>query len=99
MSESPDLRSATWEHPDDAEYGWWRNTHPAGYVLAVRARREPMLHRAACADVDRDRHPGALKARGSRQICAETTSALRGWLAAQDPPHTAPVARCPKCSP
>jgi hypothetical protein len=100
VSDAPDLRTATWEYPDDdAGYGWWRNTHPAGLILAVRARREPLLHRADCPEVDRERHPGALKARGSRQICAETRPAIRAWLAAQEPPHTGPVARCPKCAP
>ena len=99
MSDPPDLLTATWEFDDDAAYAWWRNAHPSGYVLGVRARRDPVLHRASCREVDRDRHPGALKARGSRQVCAETTSALRAWLLAQDPSRAGPTERCPKCSP
>jgi hypothetical protein len=84
---------------DDAGYAWWRNTHPSSFVLAVRARKPPMLHRASCDKVDRDRHPGSLGARGSRQICAETKVALRAWLARESPADAGPVERCPKCAP
>lgn len=90
---------ATEEFDDDAGYAWWRNTHPDGFVLAVRARHAPVLHRASCAEVDRDRHPGRLGARGSRQICAETKPALREWLAREQPEQGALLARCPKCGP
>ncbi len=84
---------------DDAGYAWWRTTHPHGFVLAVRARKPPLLHRASCDKVDRDRHPGALGAAGSRQLCAETKVALRAWLAREAPEGTALVERCPKCGP
>jgi hypothetical protein len=106
---------ATAEFPgDDAGYGWWRHSHPDGYVLAVRARHAPVLHRAGCGAVDRDRHPGRLRAAGSRQICAATKPALRAWLArervdagpeAGAEPGGAPagsgamLARCPTCGP
>ena len=99
MADAGDLHASTEEHPDDAAYAWWRNSHPAGYVLAVRARKPPVLHRAACKDVDRDRKPGALKARGSRQVCAASAQALRGWLAREQPDATGLLARCPKCGP
>ena len=100
MSDPRDLREATDEYTgDDAGYGWWLNTHPNGLVLAVRARTPPMLHRASCREVDRDRHPGRLKAAGSRQICAQTTAALRAWLAREAPEESAVLIRCPKCSP
>lgn len=89
---------AEYDH-DDAGYAWWRNTHPHGYVLAVRARKPPMLHRASCDKVDRDRHPGALHAAGSRQICADTKVALRGWAARELPTEHATLDRCPKCGP
>jgi hypothetical protein len=109
-----DPLTATAEYAgDDAGYAWWRHTHPSGYVLAVRARHEPVLHRAACAAVDRDRHPGRLRAAGSRQVCAATKPALRAWLAAERasaapaagapapgaPTAGALVARCPRCAP
>jgi len=98
--ERPDLCSATSEFTgDDAGYLWWRNTHPNGLILGVLARKAPLLHRASCRDVDRDRHPGRLKAAGSRQICAETTIALRAWLAREMPDAAAVLPRCPKCSP
>lgn len=104
MSPADDPWTATAEYAgDDAGYAWWRHTHPAGYVLAVRARHAPVLHRATCAAVDRDRHPGRLGAAGSRQICAESTPALRAWLAREAVPGAptsgALLARCPTCGP
>jgi hypothetical protein len=84
---------------DDAGYAWWRNTHPDGYVLDIRARRPPLLHRARCSDVDRDRRPGRLKAKGSRQICADAKTALRAWLRHEVPGDGAMIERCPKCGP
>ena len=94
-----DLLSATREFVGDAEYGWWRNAHPRGFVLAVRTRPPVLLHRATCDKVDRDRHPGALRAKGSRQICAESPAALRAWLAREAPGAGAVLERCPKCTP
>jgi hypothetical protein len=87
------------EFEDDAGYAWWRNTHEDGYVLALRARHPPVLHRARCTDVDRDRRPGRLKARGSRQLCADTKAALRGWLKREIPGAGLLIERCPKCAP
>ena len=98
MTSADDPRTATSEFTDDAAYGWWRNSHPSGYVLAVRSRHAPLLHRASCREVDRDRHPGRLKAAGSRQICAESTAALRAWLAREGTPQ-AVLERCTKCAP
>ena len=99
MTEPADPLTAVEEFPDDASYAWWRNTHPAGYVLAVRARGGPVLHRAACAEVDRDRHPGRLTARGSRQLCAETKVALRAWSSRESAGPAGVLERCPRCSP
>ena len=99
MTDPTDPLTATEELPDDAAYAWWRNTHPSGYVLAVRARRAPMLHRASCSEIDRDVHTGRLKAAGSRQICAETKAALRAWAARELPAPAGMLERCPKCSP
>jgi hypothetical protein len=108
VSETPrsdDPWTATAEYAgDDAGYAWWRHAHPAGYVLALRARQAPVLHRATCGAVDRDRHPGRLRAKGSRQICAESKPALRAWLARELPatPDDAPaglLARCPTSGP
>jgi hypothetical protein len=93
-----DAFPATQEFPDDAEYGWWLNTHPDGYVLAVRTRSAPLLHKATCPEIDRDVHPGRLRAKGARQICAEAKSALRTW-ATRELEGTALLARCPKCGP
>jgi hypothetical protein len=99
MTSGGDFLTSTDEFPDDASYAWWRNTHPSGFVLAVRAKQPPLLHRASCSEVDRDRHPGRLHAKGSRQICAHTKDALRGWAARELPEAGAVLARCPKCSP
>lgn len=84
---------------DDASYSWWIDTHPDGFILAVRARQPPMLHRARCPEVDRDRHPGRLRAKGSRQICAEMKTALRTWVTREMPGENTLLARCPKCAP
>ncbi|HYR12232.1 MAG TPA: hypothetical protein VEQ60_30880 [Longimicrobium sp.] len=91
--------SATEEFPDDAEYGWWRDTHPDGFILAVRTRSAPLLHKAGCPEVDRDVHPGRLRAKGARQICSDTKSALRAWVARELPADGKLVDRCPKCGP
>ncbi|HEX2207515.1 MAG TPA: hypothetical protein VHG93_07515 [Longimicrobium sp.] len=93
------MSAETEELPDDAEYSWWRDTHPDGYVLAVRARSAPLLHKAGCPEVDRDVHPGRLKARGARQICSDAKSALRAWVARELPDESGLVGRCPKCGP
>lgn len=84
---------------DDAGYSWWRNTHPHGYVLAVRRRREPLLHRARCDDIDPDRHPGRMNAAGSRQLCSSSKASLRAWLKVHLPEVTGMLERCPKCGP
>lgn len=99
MAESPDPFTDAVELEDDASYSWWRDSHPEGFVLAVRARHPPVLHRAGCRDVDRDRRPGRLKAKGSRQLCAEMKSALRAWARRELPPSEQLLARCPKCAP
>ena len=83
---------------DDAGYSWWRDAHPAGYILAVRARRPPMLHLATCRDVDRDQSR-SLKAKGARQLCAEMKSALRACVKQELPDERGLLARCPKCEP
>jgi hypothetical protein len=100
MADSTDPFTDTAEFLDDASYAWWRDAHPDGFVLAVRARHPPLLHRASCPDVDRDRRPGRLKAKGSRQICADMKSALRAWLKRELPSEGLELlARCPKCGP
>lgn len=88
----------TSEYDDAAGYAWWRNTHPAGYVLALRARKPPLLHTAGCGDVDRDLHPGRWNAKGARLICADTKAALRAWLA-REAAGGGMIERCPKCAP
>jgi hypothetical protein len=99
MPESADPFPDVEEFDDDASYAWWRNSHPDGFVLAVRARHPPVLHRARCPDVDRDRRPGRLKAKGSRQLCADTKSALRAWVNREIPAEGKLLDRCPKCTP
>jgi hypothetical protein len=99
MDRSGDPLVDTAEFEDDASYAWWRDSHPDGFILAVRARHPPLLHRAGCSDVDRDRRPGRLKAKGSRQVCADTKVALRTWLKHEIPDGAELVARCPKCAP
>jgi hypothetical protein len=99
MTESNETFAGTLEMQDDAAYSWWRDAHPDGFVLAVRARKPPVLHRAGCSEVDRDRHPRRLAAKGSRQICGDTKAALRGWHAREVPEHAGLIDRCTKCAP
>jgi len=99
MPEAEDPAAGTEELEDDASYAWWRDPHPDGFILALRARHPPLLHRASCADVDRDRRPGRLKAKGSRQLCADAKSALRARLHHEVPEEGQLFARCPKCAP
>jgi len=84
---------------DDAGYSWWRNTHPNGYVLAMRRRQPPLLHRARCDDIDPDRHAKRLSATGSRQLCSPAKASLRAWLKVEMPDMSGTLERCPKCSP
>lgn len=91
--------SETLEMDDDAAYSWWRDANPDGFVLAVRARHAPILHRAGCAEVDRDQHPKRLKAKGARQICSITKPALRSWYSREVPDHAGLIDRCIKCGP
>ncbi|HYW06137.1 MAG TPA: hypothetical protein VE913_04220 [Longimicrobium sp.] len=99
MPEYTDSFAATLEFDDDASYSWWRDAHPRGFVLAVRAGKPPVLHHSTCSDVDRDRHPRRLKAKGSRQLCADSKSALRTWHGTEVPEHGGLIDRCPKCAP
>ena len=99
MSEEAGPFPEVLEFDDDASYSWWRDSHPEGFILAIRARHPPLLHRAVCSDLDRDRHPGRLKAKGSRQLCADMKSALRAWANSEVSPPVLLLARCPKCAP
>jgi hypothetical protein len=84
---------------DDAGYDWWRNAHPDGFVLEVRARKAPLLHRARCEEVDRDVHGRRLKGKGARQICADMKSALRAWASRELEGEGKLLDRCTKCGP
>lgn len=97
--DSPDPLTETLEFSDAASYSWWRDSHPDGFILAVRGKRPPLLHHATCSDVDPDRHPSRLTAKGSRHLCADTKSALRGWVNREMPDGGRLLARCPKCGP
>jgi hypothetical protein len=99
MFHSEDSPPDAAEFTDDASYGWWRNSRPSGYVLAVTSRRPPLLHKARCRDVDPDRRPGRLFARGSRLICADAKTSLRAWVKRELPEEVQLLDRCEKCGP
>jgi hypothetical protein len=99
VTDHSSVLTATAEFPDDAQYAWWCAAHPTGFILAVRAKQGPILHRVRCPEVDRDRHPGRLKAKGSRQICADVVAALRAWVTREIPEASTVLTRCPKCAP
>jgi len=99
MNDSVDSFTDAAEFGDVASYAWWRDSHPDGFVLALRARHPPLLHRSACRDVDPDRHPGRFTAKGRRHLCSERKSVLREWLIRELPDENSLLARCPKCEP
>lgn len=100
MAESTDPFTDVQEfEEDDAGYSWWRDANPGGFILALRPRKPPLLHRADCGDVDRDLHARRLKARGSRQLCATMKAALRAWVKREMPDQGLLLARCPRCEP
>jgi len=68
-------------------------------VLAVRARKPPVLHKSRCSDIDRDVHPKRLAAKGARQVCSDMKSALRAWVVREMPEESGLLERCPKCGP
>ncbi len=99
MADTVDSFTDAAEFDDVASYAWWRDSHPDGFVLALRAKHPPLLHRAGCRDVDPDRHPGRFAAKGRRHLCSERKSVLREWLIRELPDEKQLIARCPKCEP
>lgn len=77
---NPNSDAPTHEFADDRGYFGWVQSHPNGYVLSVRNRKPPLLHRAACTHIDRHNNAGALTERGTRKICAEAKQPLRDWV-------------------
>ena len=91
--------SQTVEFEDDATYFGWLNMHPMGYVLSVRPKGGPLLHRATCLHIDRHNNPGALTERGTRKICAEDKPSLRTWVRDNGLGSGTVLDKCPTCSP
>ena len=87
------------EFHDDASYFSWLASHPMGYVLSVRPKRGPLLHRADCLHIDRHNNPGALTERGTRKICANDKASLRVWVRANGLGSGTVLDKCPTCSP
>lgn len=96
MSEANDQVS---EFSDDSGYFGWLADHPYGYVLSVRGRTQPLLHRATCTHIDRHNNPGALTVRGSRKLCSETKDALREWVLSEGISMSIVLRKCRSCSP
>jgi hypothetical protein len=67
------------EFSTDREYFGWLTANPGGYVLSVRTREGPLLHRANCTHIDRHNNPGALTERGTRKLCSTSRQELRSF--------------------
>lgn len=87
------------EFSNDGEYFDWIHRHPDGFILSLRPRKGPLLHRSTCLHIDRHNNPGALTERGTRKICAETKEQIRAWLRSELPDVGIVLPKCPTCSP
>lgn len=95
----PKENSPTQEFSDDRGYFGWVHSHPNGFVLSVRSRKGPLLHRATCAHIARHNNAGALTERGTRKICAEAKQSLRDWVKENGLGSGAALEKCPTCGP
>lgn len=95
----PGDASAVQEFSDDATYFAWLAAHPTGYLLSVRGRSEPLVHRTDCSHIDRHNNAGALTERGSRKLCATNKDDLRAWVRQEGLGPGNVLKKCPTCSP
>jgi hypothetical protein len=95
---SPELQSENagiYEPMDDRDYYGWLSSHPAGYVLSLKGKREPMLHRSDCSHIDRNNNT-ITKA---RKICSEDRRALGDWVRRNGLGNGIVLNKCRSCSP
>jgi hypothetical protein len=85
------------EFDNDREYFAWLTLHPQGYVLSVRQREGPLLHRANCTHIDRHNNPGALTERGTRKLCSTSRQELRAFARSQGLTSGIVVPKCQDC--
>ena len=87
------------EPTSDGEFYGWLDLHPAGFVLNVKGKKKPVLHRAECGNIRTHNNPGAMTTRESRKICGETKDALRAWTKEHGLGNGITLERCRSCSP
>jgi hypothetical protein len=87
------------ELTNDADYFAWLAAHPLGYVLSLRPKKGPLLHRTSCLHIDRHNNREALTQRGTRKICAQEKSSLRTWVRENGVGSGVALDKCPTCSP
>ena len=85
-----------YEPDNDRDYYAWLNSHPSGYVLSLKGKKEPVLHRAECTHIDRNNNT-ITKA---RKICSEDKWALGAWVRENGLGNGIVFKnKCPSCSP
>lgn len=86
---------SVYEPDNDRDYYSWVNSHPAGYVLSLKGRKEPMLHRANCNHIDRNNN--AITA--AKKVCSEDRKALSDWVRAHGLGNGIVLNKCRDCAP
>ena len=86
---------------DDEGYLKWLRDNPEGWVLNIRARRDPryvILHRAGCPAISRgDVSDAAWTGRGYRKLCVSLATDLRNACLVAGRPDGTLSRRCGIC--
>ena len=69
-------RNVTLYQDDDDGYLRWMQINRSGFVLALRTKRDGVLHSAACTHLDDD--GGYIRTRKAK-VCSSDSAELRGW--------------------
>lgn len=95
-SRDSDTNPAIYEPRIDEDYYRWLHGNRGGYVLNIRGRQQPMLHKSTCLNVKSHSVPGAMTERASRKICSASRAMLIDWLTANG--FGREPRRCRSCS-
>ena len=80
---------------DDRNYYAWLNSHPLGYVLSLKSKKEPILHRADCTHIDRNNN----SITRARKICSDDRKALGVWVREHGLGNGIVLNKCRSCAP
>ena len=89
----PPDQEEVFEPTNDQDYYAWLNSHPTGYVLSLKGKQEPVLHRTECNHIDRNNNT-ITKA---RKICSEDRRALGDWVRLNGLGNGIVLKKCPTC--